>query len=167
MARVRVTVPVYGLHGGFPHREHRSKKGRQKRLIGQDKIDTYFVRIKKDERILKKRENMPEALEEPVEFKETLTLDDVLDLPVLPKKKEGEQYPKLRCENCGHYNQLDFWPKDEWARLMGVDCQKCRQPAYYSYYLKNFEANDLRLLLPTAWLRDLIKTGKATLLQLC
>lgn len=158
MARVRVTVPVYGLHGGFPHREHRSKKGRRKLAIGQDKIATYFVRVKKDEKILNKREFMPTEPTEAPEFKETLTLEDVLEVP-RTYKKQPATYPKLACENCGYHNQLNFVPKKDWGKLIDVVCQNCKEMAYWSYYWKEWEMGSLLFFMAQGQFRELIKQG--------
>lgn len=53
MARVRETVPAYGL---YPHREHRSKKGRRKMRIEEIKSGRYHKRLKKENKFARKQE---------------------------------------------------------------------------------------------------------------
>jgi hypothetical protein len=99
-------------------------------------------------------------------FKETLELEDVLDLPPRKKGKEPERYPKLVCENCGHHNQLHFSPKNDEFSLIDIRCANCKEFAYYQNYWRDYQMKDFRIFIFHGWIRDLVKTGKISLLNI-
>ena len=37
----------------------------------------------------------------------------------------NKDYPIKRCFECGHQNQLSFWPLTEWKKRVKEVCSKC------------------------------------------
>lgn len=158
MARVRETFPT--TFNGYPHREHRSKGGRRKIIKGEDKMPAYFIQQERDEELLD-QEGETESLAVS-EFKEKLTLEDVFDLELAPKKK-SDTYPKLVCENCGHHNQLNFAPNKDGVGLATVRCKQCLDFAYYTHYWQDIQIKDFRIFIFHSWIRELVKSSNITL----
>ena len=138
------------------HRTHRSKGGRRGVKYGEDKTKVFFLKKKKDEKILDK-----------------VIADPVLDIlqeaggEVAPvktrKKKYADDRPELVCENCSHQIRLDFSPFCFPERLWDVRCPFCGELAYWPNWFKEWVLIDWRVFMVCSWMRAQIKCGNMTL----
>ena len=165
MARICKTLPgpesTYGP--AYNHRSHRSKRGQKKRKMEDRKTPLYFAKAKKEEEILEKtNKRLPSKKE--LMFEWTKQYDDD-GTPIFINNKKIV-YPTLLCENCTYANRLDFAPLKDPERLSVIICQECQQPAYYAHYWKNFELMSMLQFIVNGWLREMVHTKKARLLDL-
>ena len=132
------------------------------------KSPAYPIYESNDELILEKSDRF--KVEKKPEFSKKLTLEEVLEIPAFePPIRPLHRFPRLVCENCGHHNQLHFDPIEDPGQLASVNCSKCKESAYFQFYWGQNEVGRLQdfiFFMRHAWLRELIKLGKQTFLNL-